>query len=187
MTTPAWKDWYHCYVGTYGQRLPGDPRGWRERNRHEEIPKPMNWSSQFTKFAKARHDHSRRIMNFEPYEFAQADRPIVGKLLLSFLQSKEVKALSLALGATHFHALLQLPNHKPKQLLGMVKRHITFEFAPIIDPATNQRRQIWEANGRAKPLRDRAHGISVFKYILNHANQGAWVWSYKNQLPDPLP
>ena len=32
-----WNNWFHCMTSAYGQWLPGDPKGWRERNHRKHI------------------------------------------------------------------------------------------------------------------------------------------------------
>ena len=35
--------------------------------------------------------------------------------------------------------------------------------------------QLWAKRGKELPIRDRAHQLNVYRYVLRHANQGAWV------------
>jgi hypothetical protein len=189
MPTQPWRDWYHCMVGTYGQWLPGDPRGWHERHHHEHVPCGFARPPEPTPFAQARLDWSRRIMKWHPYLFLPQDRKTVGLLLLESFYLQQLPGLALAVGATHFHALLKIADHNPKRALGIAKRHVTFEFAPIIDRATNKRQQIWEGDAGVKPIRDREHAMTTLHYILHHAREGAWVASYRDhpQFARPLP
>jgi hypothetical protein len=180
MQHEPWRDWYHCVVGTYGKWLPGDPRGWRERNHHEHVPGDYHHRPQPTDFSRARLAYSKSIMNWSPYVIVPDDRRPIGELLLQAFHYHRVPVLVLAVSATNFHALLQIRDHAPKRTLGLAKRHVTFEFAPIIDPATNKRRQIWEGGGYGKPVRSRAHALEAFHYILGHRKAGAWVWCYRD-------
>jgi len=183
MIRKAWKNWYHCMVGTYGQWLPGDERGWRERNHHEHVPGDYKNPPKVTKFSKGRHEYSKRIMNWTPYCIREPDRETIGRLLLQSFQEHNIPILALAVCETNFHAFLQIATHDPKRILGFAKRHVTFEFAPIIDPSTNKREQIWAGDARAKPVKDRSHATEAFNYILKHSAQGAWTWSYRD---DPM-
>jgi hypothetical protein len=182
LTTP-WRDWYHCMVGTYGQWLPGDPRGWRERNHHEHVPGDYKHPPPVTAFSKGRYEHSKRIMNWHAYSIAAADREIVGRLLLRSFQHQGIPTLVLAVCETNFHAMLQVSDHNPKRVLGAAKCFATLNFSPIIDPSTNKRQQIWEGGARAKPIKNRAHAVKAFEYIRKHVREGAWVWSYRDD-PD---
>jgi hypothetical protein len=180
MAVQAWRDWYHCMVGTYGQWLPGDERGWRERKHHEHVSGDYHHPPVPTNFSQARLEHSKRIMNWDPYLIEPHDREAIGRLLLGSFRFQDIPLLALAVCAKNFHALLQIHNHAPKRVLGKAKRHVTFEFAPIVDPATNRRQQLWEGDGLGKPIRDRAHAVTAFHYILDHAKEGAWIWCYRD-------
>jgi hypothetical protein len=180
MARQPWRDWYHCTVGTYGQWLPGDERGWRERNHHEHVAGDYKRPPKATRFSQGRLEHSRKVMKWQSYFIDPQDRSIIGALLLDTFFRRKVPVLALAVCGKNFHALLQIPDHSPKRALGLAKRHVTFEFAPIIDVATNKRLQLWEAGGNGKPIRDRAHAVEAYQYILDHVKEGGWVWSYKN-------
>jgi hypothetical protein len=164
-------------VGTYVQWLPGDPRGWCERNHHQHVPGRRDRPPARTPFAEGRLENSQRIMNWHPYLFEPQDRAIIGCHLLESFQLQQIPILVLAVCEKNFHALLQIHDHVPKRILGIAKRHVTFQFAPIIDSATNKRQQIWEGGALGKPIRDRAHGTQTFTYIMNHIKEGAWAKS----------
>ena len=103
--------------------------------------------------------------------------------MLDSFQHQQIPILALAVCSKNFHAMLQIASHAPKRILGAAKRHVTFQFAPIIDPASNKRQQIWEGGALGKPIRDRGHALEVFQYVLNHRKEGAWTWSYRD---DPV-
>lgn len=180
MPQTPWRNWYHCTVSTYGTWLPGDPRGWRERDHHEHIegdykhpPKPSNFNT-------GRHNHSKRLLRFDPYHIAPPDRETIGRLLLESLEIQKISLLSLAVCENNFHALIQCHNRRPKPTLGQAKKHVTFRFAPIINEQTKERRPIWEGEGGAKPINDEAHARNAYQYILDHIHEGGWTWSYKD-------
>ncbi len=180
MSDTAWRNWYHCTVGTYGTWLPGDPRGWRERNHHEHVEGDYKKPPKPSKFNAARFQHSKDVMRFEPYLIASADREPIGQLLIEAFSKRNIPLLALAVCETNFHALIQCADGQPKKTLGRAKRHVTFGFSPIIDPAENTRLKMWETEGGAKPIADEAHARNTFQYILDHVNEGGWVWSYRD-------
>jgi hypothetical protein len=119
-------------------------------------------------------------MNWRAYSIAAEDRATIGRLLLERFRGQEMPVLALAVCETNFHAMLQIRDPAPKRILGFAKRHVTFEYAAIIDPSTNKREQIWEGGARGKPLGDRGHAVEAFEYILKHIRGGGWVWSYRD-------
>ena len=60
-----WRNWYHCMVGTYGQWLPGDRRGWCERDHHEHVPGNRSHPPARTPFNDGRLQCSKRILNWQ--------------------------------------------------------------------------------------------------------------------------
>jgi hypothetical protein len=38
--------------------------------------------------------------------------------------------------------------------------------------------KLWGKRGKFLRIRDRPHQLNVFRYILRHAEHGAWVWYY---------
>jgi hypothetical protein len=183
MDIQAWRHWYHCTVGTYGQWLPGDDRGYRERDHHMHVegdyknpPKPSN-------FAKKRLESAKRLMKGDPYFIAPAERPLIGRLILESLRIQRIPIRALAVSAKNFHALVQCVDDLPKPAMGKAKTHVTFRFAPIVDPIKNTRQRLWETDCGVTPIVDQAHAYRAFKYILDHwRKEGAWVWSYRDGL-----
>ncbi len=178
----AWQGWYHCTVSTYGTWLPGDPRGWRERNHHEHVEGDYKNPPKPTKFARGRLQHSKRIMRGEPYHFQPQHREHVGKLLLENFARQKVSVAALAVCKSNVHILLRKPDGLVKKSLGMAKRHVTFEFSPPVNDQTRERQRIWEGEGGAKPIHDLQHGKVAVQYILDHIAEGAWVWSFRDSL-----
>ena len=180
MPRTGWRNWYHCTVGTYGTWLPGDPRGWRERDHHEHVAGDYKDPPPPSKFAAARWQHSKDVMRFDPYLIESSDRAVVGRFLLESLSIQKIPILGLAVCRKDFHALLQFEKPRGKRILGEAKKHATFRFAPILDAETKKRRPIWEGDECVIPIKDRAHGLEAFHYILKHVREGGWVWSYKD-------
>ncbi len=177
----AWRDWYHCTVSTYGTWLPGDPRGWRERDHHEHVEGDYKRPPMPSVFAKKRHEYAKKLMRHEPYAFDEKHRETIGRLLVERFTELRTPLLSLAVCEKNFHALIQCRDGEVKRMLGIVKRHVTFCFAPVID-GMNRRRPIWEGEGGVKPIKNEAHARNAYQYILDHVEEGGWVWSYKDRL-----
>jgi hypothetical protein len=184
---PGWRNWYHCTVGTYAKWLPGDKRGWRERNHHEHVAGDYKHPPIDTPFAQARRAYAKEILRFAPHVFLPSQRQKIGTLLLESFTHQQIPVLALAVSATNVHALVQCPDQKPKHTMGMAKEHVTFGAARVIDPVNKTREKFWEKGSAAKPICDRAHAIRVFRYILAHKKEGAWVWNFRDQTPSDAP
>ncbi len=183
METKAWRRWYHCTVGTYGQWLPGDDRGYRERDHHMHVEGDYKNPPIPSNFATKRLESAKQLLKSDPYFIIPDDRPVIGKLILDSLRIQQIPIMALAVSAKNFHALIQCENGRPKMAMGNAKTHVTLRFAPIIDLKTKQRQKIWETDCGVKPIKDEIHAHRAFYYILDHARkEGAWVWSYRDGL-----
>ena len=182
-TRSAWRNWYHCSVGTYGKWLPGDKRGWHERNHHEHVPGDYRHPPVDTRLAQGRREYAKQLLRAEPHVFLTAAQPRIGTLLLESFAHQGVPVLALAVGPTNVHALVQCADGQPKRVMGGAKEHVTFGAARIIDPAAKTREKFWEKGCGAKPIRDRAHALRAFRYILAHAKKGQWVWCFRDAGP----
>ena len=46
--------------------------------------------------------------------------------------------------------------------------------------------KLWAVGSKANPVRDREHHRNVFFYILRHAEEGAWIWDFREHQPPML-
>jgi hypothetical protein len=95
------------------------------------------------------------------------------------LQELGAFVLCLAQGGQHLHVLAKLPLGVDARIwMGLAKKHSAFEAK-----AQGWRGKLWGKRGKEKQVRDRAHQLNVYRYILKHANEGAWVWVWKRDKP----
>jgi hypothetical protein len=166
-------------VSTYGTWLPGDHRGWHERNHHEHVAGDYKSPPTPTTFSEGRLRNSRTIMNHDPFLISPPDRERIGLLLLESFQHQKVPVAVLAVAETNFHALIRYPGDDCRLMLGRAKAHVMFRYWERATAST-VRRPIWGSGSLPKPIRNEAHGHKVFKYILDHKNEGAWTWSHRS-------
>jgi hypothetical protein len=38
----------------------------------------------------------------------------------------------------------------------------------------------WEKGSHEEPIEDKSHARWAFQYILDHVEEGAWVWSFRD-------
>ena len=64
-----------------------------------------------------------------------------------------------------------------KQCAGGLKAHVYHRmFKGQASP--------WEKGSHEEPIADLAHGSRVFNYIMDHVKEGAWVWGFRERMPD---
>ena len=97
--------------------------------------------------------------------------------MVEMLIDQDVQVLALAMDAVHCHMLAKFGDLPARQAVGRAKKHAYHMLR-------GDRRQgrIWAKRGRTLPITDRSHQLNVYQYILQHAQAGAWVWTYKEGL-----
>ena len=87
--------------------------------------------------------------------------------------------------ATHAHILAKMPDSKEvtRDWLGLAKKHAWF-----LARDKGHTGQMWGKRSKATPIKDYAHQLNSFNYILRHAKkEGAWVWTFRDPPPAPSP
>jgi len=166
--------WYHCILTTYGTWLPGDPRGFRTRHHREHIegdykaPPPAGLHD-------VRHARSQKLMQFSAIQLAVEERALLGAAALEFLRPKCETVLSIAVSGQHFHLQFRCQRSVVIATLGELKRHLWY-----VRRQNAGGKRLWGKGRKIVPIRSREHQRRVFNYIMDHASQGAWVWSYRD-------
>ncbi|HVK18889.1 MAG TPA: hypothetical protein VM533_18305 [Fimbriiglobus sp.] len=178
----SWK-WFHCTTHTYGAWLHGDPRGFRTRHHREHVEGDYKNPPPKGKY-DWQYQRSQKLLKQAPVMLARDWRPVIGEALVEMFLRLEAQLLCLSMGGQHCHLLAKMPpGPVPKEWIGRAKKHSHF--------LANERGwtgKLWAVGSKVIPVRDRAHQLNVFQYILRHSREGAWIWDFrKQQLPPESP
>ncbi len=169
--------WFHATSHTYGVWLPGDPRGFRTRHHREHVEgdykNPPPPGAHADRLAR-----SRRLLVQEPVVLAPEWRPVVGAAVRDRLAQLGAEVLAVAMSATHLHVQARTPVDEVRRWLGIAKCHAWF-----VARDRDWVGRIWAKRSKALPVRDRGHQVNVFNYIRRHADEGAWVWTFRDRAP----
>ncbi len=170
--------WFHLTCHTYGTWLPGDHRGFRTRHHREHVEgdykNPPPPGAHADRLAR-----SKRLLTQEPVVLAPVWRAAVGVAVRDRLLGLGAEVLVVAMSATHLHVQARFPVASAREWLGAAKRHAWFVARDRGWPG-----RLWATRSRALPIRDRGHQVNVFGYVAGHADEGAWVWTFRD-LPPP--
>lgn len=173
------RKWFHVTAHTYGAWLYGDPRGFRTRHHREHVdgdyknpPPPGTYDEEFAR--------SRELLKQAPVILAAGWRPVVGEAFRDRLEQEGSQVLCVSAGGQHVHALAKLPPALARHWVGLAKRHVTFVLHE-----RGWQGLVWAKRSKETPVKDRKHHENVFYYILRHAREGAWTWSFRDRLPKP--
>lgn len=168
------KNWHHIIFNTRGSWLTGDPRGFRSRNHRKQSdgdyqspPAP----GQHAGLHKVVRENSRPAV-----KLPQSTWPTIGEAVLGKCDEQGHRVLVIAVDAMHVHLQVELPADRKlvKQLVGSWKQKASHAVRE------EQPGSIWSKSCDPIVIRDEQHHRRAFRYIRDHAKQGAWVWSYKD-------
>ncbi|MEM6458805.1 MAG: hypothetical protein AAF710_05370 [Planctomycetota bacterium] len=164
--------WWHLILTARGQWLPGDPRGFRSR-RHR-----IHSSGDYKHHPPA--DEHQDLFRYHkrhaapPVTFPVPVRELLGRALQTKTKALKLQCLCLAVGPSHAHMLLRGPADfdETRKIVGRLKQAASHAVRSDLPG------RIWADGGKPIPIRDREHQLRVFRYILKHENEGAWVWRF---------
>ena len=172
----AWNNWYHVSGTTYGTWLPGDQRGWQERKHRKHVAgdyrNPPPKGSGVTRLRR-----SRILLQNHPIHLGPTQREVAGKALIDRLVMDGIEPLALSMDSIHYHILAKFPDKKVRQWIGRAKRHVYHLFRRRWEI-----QKLWARLCHVAPVADRDHQIRVFKYICEHKDNGAWLWTYRKNV-----
>jgi hypothetical protein len=89
----------------------------------------------------------------------------------------------LAVSGQHVHILAKIPRGvKPRFLIGLGKKNSNFKLKEH-----GWQGKLWAKRGRDLPVKGRKYQLSVYRYILDHEKEGAWVWHWKMKSDEAQP
>jgi len=171
--------WRHVILSTYGSWLPGDKRGFRTRRHREHVegdyksPPPPGEHGRL-------EDVVRSTMKHPPTRLPPLVRRAVGVALIDRLEMLDVLVVCIAVSGERVHLLAKMPASPTVvwKWIGTAKRHAWFVLR---DEGWDGK--MWGGKGKAIPVRNRQYQMRVYRYIIDHERQGAWVWKWGDPRP----
>ncbi len=169
----SWQ-WFHLTAHTYGAWLYGSSRGFRTRHHREHIegdyknPPP-----------KGKYDdklkRSKELMKQNAVTLDPEWRKIFGAALRDKLVTLGAQVLCVSVSSTHAHVLAKMPpGPTPRDWMGRAKKHANF-----IGKEKGWTGKLWGVRCKVTPIKNRGHQLNTFSYILDHIEEGAWVWDFR--------
>lgn len=165
------KVWRHIIISTRGAWLHGSAKGFRSR-RHR-----IHSSGDYKALPPA-GEHAplldyQRERSRPPVIVPRELRERIGNALCRSLTRSGHRVLAVAVGATHAHALVELPLNysETRRIVGDAKCDSSRAVRTEIPG------NVWAAGGSYKIIKDRPHQLRVFHYITKKQGPGACVLS----------
>lgn len=167
------RKWFHITFSTYGQWLPGDARGFRSWNHviHSsgdyKKPPPPDEHEGLRRYTKER-------MTRDPITLTPTQREVCGLAIVEKLKEKDAEVLVIAVGGRHVHIQARLEDHEARVIVGLAKQAASHRLRVEL-PGT-----IWAARCRTDPVATKGHQEALFKYLVRHRREGAFVWTFRD-------
>jgi len=168
----------HCWrfvtINTHSSWLPGDERGFRNRDHRihssgdYKNPPPKDEHAGLRKFNQ---DNSTQMV-----KISKLLRSIIGLAIIARLKKEGYRILAISVSFDHVHILVELPDDIPtiKRIMGRCKRNAC-EAVKHEMPGT-----IWSSGGDWKPVDDQERQDNSYNYVLTKQRPRAWTWSFKD-------
>ncbi|MFK7788556.1 MAG: hypothetical protein AB8C95_03540 [Phycisphaeraceae bacterium] len=179
-------------ANTYGTWLPGDPRGFRTRKHREHVegdyksPPPAG-------VYEDRHYAAKERMTRDAVILPRAARALaVESIRCALVDFHKIEVIAIAVGGMHLHLLANFPlaqkatdsirglraTDPVRHYVGIAKKE---SAKRLVDAGHATPGGVWARKGKIVRIKDRKHQINAFNYILRHADEGAAVWSFRDQ------
>lgn len=172
--------WFHVTWSTYGQWLPGHPRGFRSRGDRIKSCGYDPCSRDGHGEHAGLHGSARGLLRKDPVELTGAQQRAALRAILEKVRQTGSEVVCLAVCDVHVHLLGRFEREGVEREIGRLKRHSSHALRAEIPGA------VWGARRHPVEVRDRDHQVNAFKDILDHAGKaGAAVWSFRDGWPRP--
>jgi hypothetical protein len=106
-------------------------------------------------------------------------RPVVGTALREKLSRVNAWVLCIAVAGQHVHLLVKLPAESARQWCGLAKKHAAFVLREL-----GWKGEVWGARCGSTSVGTRRQQVNIYRYILRHADEGAWIGVWKKDCGD---
>lgn len=175
------KMWRHVIISTRRSWLHGEPRGFRSRKHRihssgdYKNPPPAGERAGLLRYHRGQ-------CRGPAVRIPKPLRAELGALLVCAVLAAGHRLLVLSVSRKHAHLLLELPRDRA------TVRAVVGTFKCLRTPRLRRAMpgSVWGEGGKYKPVRDRPHLRSAFRYIRDDQGPGAWTWTFRDPVPsDP--
>jgi REP element-mobilizing transposase RayT len=171
--------WRFITINTHCSWLPGDRRGFRNRDHridstgdYKNPPPPEEHAG----LRKSNQVHSEKLV-----EIPKHLRATIGRALIARLEKEGFRVLAVSVSYDHAHILVELPDNiaRIRRIIGRCKR------AACEAVKHKLAGKIWSAGGDWDPIDDREHQDNSYSYALTKQGPRAWTWYFKDSETQP--
>jgi len=164
--------WFHVRIWLKGHWLHGDRRGFRTVDHRIHSSGDYKHRPPAGEHAGL-HRHMRGRLKHKPFAFSPDQRSLARERWLKWLTGRDYPVAALSVNGAHTHLLAKLPGDDPIATLGWGKKYVSQAMSKVDSAVPSS---LFAARGKPKLVRDIDHLRKAWKYILDHADEGAAVW-----------
>lgn len=164
-------DWWHIGLGAHASWLPGDPRGFRNRDHR------IHSSGDYRNPPPHGEHAGLHVYNRARSAPQVAFRPIERRLVLSALREaasfRHFRLQAAAVGRVHAHLLIELPHRAAlaHQRIGSLKNGASYLLRDVLPG------RVWAEGESRRRVRGRDYRRNAFWYIFTGQEAGAATWA----------
>ena len=167
--------WWHVMWHTYGTWLPGDPRGFRDRDHR------IHSSGDYKKPPPQReheglYDYARRVSNSEVVLATPALRREVCDALLSTIAEFQYRVLVLTVCRVHVHTVIELPEEREPFEKAM-RDLKTKSSAKVINKPQSR---LWARLWKPVYITDETHRNAEMIYVRDKQGINTCTWTFRD-------
>ncbi len=166
--------WWHLILTARNTWLPGDARGFR--NRDHRIHSSGDYKNPPPPEEHAGLRTYCQTLAGEEILFPNSLRDPMGNAILATLRKADLRCLAIAICQTHCHVLVECADEST------AANHLASRLKQTASFAVRDQKpgRLWSDGCKAIRVKDQTHQHRIFRYILNHAQkEGAWVWRFE--------
>ncbi len=114
-------------------------------------------------------------MHKAPVRLSPAMRERAGRAMILEAERKDIPLLVLAVMSDHVHGIGRFPASDVRALVGRIKIASSHSIRDEIPGA------VWGKKCKFKLITSKAQQVDTFRYIERHVEEGAWVWTFRNE------
>jgi hypothetical protein len=168
------RTWFRVILTTYGAWLYGDARGFRTRHHRQHID--GDYKNPPTEDYSEFELRSRESLQQNAVSLAPSWQPLVGDALYSEFTRLGAWIPAIAVATQHAHLMAKMPSGRQRHWPGRAKRKVT-----LVLRQQGWQGKLWGVRSKAIPIRDVSHYENALRYILAHADQGAWTAEWQTE------
>lgn len=165
--------WFHVMWHTYGTWIPGDERGFRDRD--HRIHSSGDYKNPPPKGDhEGLHRYAKRVSKDEVVLQSPEQRREVCEALLATIRETEFRLLVLTICRVHVHVVIELPDDAKSRHVALTKIKMNASKRVTNKPAS----RLWARLWKLVYIADETHREDELRYVRDRQGRYVCTWTH---------